>query len=254
MENNRRGSEIFLGVIGVATLVVAIIGATFAFFSASTNSAENAVTAQSTTVSLNYADITGTNLKSALIPAAERIATFAALDQDGSGNTNEQCVDDNGNDVCGVYQFTVTNPSSTTSQDITFTLDVALNGFTNLKYKIYEGEAADLTAGATSGTPAESTVAESGTFPGVASGAAHQTVALTGLNKQLGTSTSGNDSVTYTMVIWLDETGKNQSAGAGATSPETDEAGKSFAAQMTVTSGSGGGVTGVISAAGTQTP
>ena len=33
MENNGRG--IFYGVIGVATLIVAIIGATFAYFSAS---------------------------------------------------------------------------------------------------------------------------------------------------------------------------------------------------------------------------
>ena len=34
MENNN-GRGIFYGVIGVATLVVAIIGATFAFFAAS---------------------------------------------------------------------------------------------------------------------------------------------------------------------------------------------------------------------------
>ena len=81
MENNRRGSEIFLGVIGVATLVVAIIGATFAFFSASTNSDADAISVQSTTLALNYTDITGTNLKSALIPATERVATYAALNQ-----------------------------------------------------------------------------------------------------------------------------------------------------------------------------
>ena len=36
MENNGRG--IFYGVIGVATLVVAIIGATFAYFSAQAGS------------------------------------------------------------------------------------------------------------------------------------------------------------------------------------------------------------------------
>ena len=34
-ENNRKGSGVFYAVVGVATLVVAIIGATFAFFSAS---------------------------------------------------------------------------------------------------------------------------------------------------------------------------------------------------------------------------
>ena len=34
-ENNRKGPGVFYAVMGVATLVVAIIGATFAFFSAS---------------------------------------------------------------------------------------------------------------------------------------------------------------------------------------------------------------------------
>ena len=33
-ENNRKGSGVFYAVVGVATLVVAIIGATFAYFSA----------------------------------------------------------------------------------------------------------------------------------------------------------------------------------------------------------------------------
>ena len=248
MENKRRGSEIFLGVIGVATLVVAIIGATFAFFSASTNSAENAVTAGSTTLGLSYSDTTGTNLKSSLIPASDRIATYAALDQDGSNNTNAQCVDDLGNDVCGVYQFTVTNPSTTTTQDITFTLDVALNTFANLHYKIYSGVAADLTAGAVSGTPAESTVVASGTFPGVASGATHQTVTLSALNTRLGIASPDN-AVTYTMIIWIHETKYDTNPANGGDQTTTDS-GKSFAAQMLVSSGSGGGVTGVISAAG----
>ena len=125
MENNRRGSEIFLGVIGVATLVVAIIGATFAFFSASTSSANDAISVNSTTLSLNYADTTGTNLKLNLIPATEAIATFAALNQpETNANENEQCIDDNGNEVCSVYRFTVTNPSESTTQDITVTLNL----------------------------------------------------------------------------------------------------------------------------------
>ena len=35
MEENRKGTGVFYAVVGVATLVVAIIGATFAYFSAS---------------------------------------------------------------------------------------------------------------------------------------------------------------------------------------------------------------------------
>lgn len=40
---NKNGQGIFLGVVGVATLVVAIIGATFAFFSAQTQSEAGAI-------------------------------------------------------------------------------------------------------------------------------------------------------------------------------------------------------------------
>ena len=40
---NKKGSGIFLGVVSVATLVVAIIGATFAYFSASVSSNEGAI-------------------------------------------------------------------------------------------------------------------------------------------------------------------------------------------------------------------
>ena len=40
---NKNGQGVFLGVVGVATLVVAIIGATFAFFSAQTQSEAGAI-------------------------------------------------------------------------------------------------------------------------------------------------------------------------------------------------------------------
>ena len=53
-KNNGRG--VFYGVIGIATLVVAIIGATFAYFSATTNSADNAVQAGGAKITLAYDD------------------------------------------------------------------------------------------------------------------------------------------------------------------------------------------------------
>ena len=42
MENGK-GNAIFLGIVSIATLIVAIIGATFAYFSATTESSPNAV-------------------------------------------------------------------------------------------------------------------------------------------------------------------------------------------------------------------
>lgn len=54
-ENNRKGPGVFYAVVGVATLVVAIIGATFAYFSAS-------ATPDTTTVTGQTNNITGSNL------------------------------------------------------------------------------------------------------------------------------------------------------------------------------------------------
>ena len=78
MENNRKGTGIFYGVIGVATLIITIIGATFAYFSATTNSAEGAITAQGAELTLGYTDL-DTGLKSNLIPIKQfaRINTLS---------------------------------------------------------------------------------------------------------------------------------------------------------------------------------
>ena len=275
MENNRRGSEIFLGVIGVATLVVAIIGATFAFFSASTNSESNAVSVQSTALGLDFVDSINKNLKTHLIPAAENIATYAALMQSITPNQgdNAQCVDDNGNDVCGVYQFTVCNgtlevvneaktnncqATSNSTQDVYFTLNVATNEFTNLKYKIYTGAVTNLTSSSTaktSGTTFPSSGSSTQLKLGNLSAAEDEDLdndgQADGMKYHLGTA-AGSNSVTYTMVIWLDETGSNQSVADSATlqNNESRESGKAFAAGITVSTGSGSGVTGVIAAAG----
>ena len=51
MENNN-GKGIFYGVIGVATLVVAIIGATFAYFTATATN-DNTIAGNAATVGLN---------------------------------------------------------------------------------------------------------------------------------------------------------------------------------------------------------
>lgn len=281
MENKKRGSEIFLGLIGVATLVVAIIGATFAFFSASANSATNAISVGSTDIKLDFVDSTMTNLKSGLIPATQTIATYAALEQTlpATQGENEQCIDDMGNEVCGVYQFTICNgtlvldsqtnektdtctANATSTQEVTFTLNIVTNTFTNLKYAIYTGAVTSLSS---SSTPkiAATTFPASGSVPlqlGNLTSAedydADDDGEPDGLVYRLGTAANAN-AVTYTMVIWLNETGENQSdtgVTAGTTdaqSGNTNESGKSFAAGINIsTGGNSGGITGVISAAG----
>ena len=64
MDNNK-GQTIFLSVIGIATLLVAIVGATFAWFSTTisgTGTTANITTAQVSALSLEGTTITGTNV------------------------------------------------------------------------------------------------------------------------------------------------------------------------------------------------
>lgn len=102
-ENNRKGPGIFYAVVGVATLVVAIIGATFAYFSASNTN--NTVITGSTSEAANLA-LEVKQLDTAaggLIPMYDNLA--------GQG-VNNNCVDSNGNTVCHVYQIKLTNGKS----------------------------------------------------------------------------------------------------------------------------------------------
>ena len=254
---NNKGSGIFLGVIGVATLIVAIIGATFAFFGANISSPEGAVSVTTTQLSLGYSDII-TGLKKNLIPAEHWVAEHAGTDETYLSTHNE-CIDTNGNEVCGTYTFTIGNPSFTTAQDLYGSVKVITNDFTNLWFRIYEvveGEDEEVTLVQKIG-PTK--------FP-----TAEGTVDLDGLNQQLLPSssdtaeTSGFDATkpltytkvekectnskqetytcsnvkTYKMLIWLEETGTNQ----------TDaESGKTITASVTFTTASDtSGVTGVI--------
>jgi len=152
MENNGKGTNIFLGVIGVATLIVAIIGATFAFFGAETTGGTDTLKLQSTKLDLSFEDDGGSNLKTNLIPAETWIAEYAAMeqlsqteidaekakDEDYTYSGNLQCKDDNGNDVCGVYTFSIANPSNTTSQTLYATFNAVSNEFTDLHFRIYD--------------------------------------------------------------------------------------------------------------------
>ena len=105
--NNKRG--IFYGVIGVATLVVAIIGATFAYFTAAQDVANN-ITGNMATVSfgLDVEKVTTAGDTSGLIPMSNNMVERAVSNASEKGT----CIDDAGNAVCQVYKVTVTNDST----------------------------------------------------------------------------------------------------------------------------------------------
>ena len=118
-KNNGRG--IFYGVIGVATLVVAIIGATFAYFTASQD-IQNAVTGNMATITfdLKVTKVTKADeAKGGMIPMSNTMVEAALTGKEdvlsggdgdvGADSDPEICVDDNGNAVCQIYKIAVIN-------------------------------------------------------------------------------------------------------------------------------------------------
>ena len=263
---NRRGNEIFLGVVGVATLVVAIIGATFAFFGATAQSTETAVAAGGAKLQLGYKDDVE-HLKYNLIPATNEIAHFAATNAAHIADlTKGECKDDYGNEVCGIYIFTIGNPSTTTQQglfgNIKIVAGTAETDFVNLWFEILDEtgktvvgpmafndalrnkenviELTELTQ-QLSPSPAGTFDAEDPTkYPKVCTygEVTNPDEVEEGKDPILCTQTNVR---TYKMVMWIKEMDRNQT---------TEDSGKVFAAGINFTSANDKtGVTGVISAA-----
>lgn len=231
MENNN-GRGIFYGVIGVATLIVAIIGATFAYFSAQQSSEEDVIKTSGAKVGLTWLE-NKDGLKNNLIPV-DTTKLFASGVING---TETGCKDTNEYNVCSVYQFGVENPGSV-SQDITVSLDSVTNSFknykttgtTNLRYAIFDGwESPESLAGALVG---ETAVGEGqNALSGVIAALNKTLSAADATDAKTDTSAKTGDTARYTIVLWIKDTGEAQD----------DDQEKAFAAGVTISGATGGG-------------
>lgn len=173
--NGNNTTNTFNLIIGIATLLIAILGATFAYFSATARSAENDVTVKSAYVSISYDG--GTEIKASnLIPASLNVAlkkyqkerysfvnnasvikpynpnidnnNDGVIDElDGyiidydvySNDVDRKCVDAKGKEVCYVYQFSIMSDGAEGQEtDIIASIKINTNGFDNLSYMLYE--------------------------------------------------------------------------------------------------------------------
>ncbi len=132
----RKGSGTFLIIVSVLTLIVAIVGATFAYFTAQLSN-DTPVEVQSykfsAGMSVEQARPTATKTEEgykALIPLDDD-NIIKAVDEDLNN-----CVDKNGYLVCKAYKITISNTGSAMS--LTGKLTAETNGFTNLKYQILD--------------------------------------------------------------------------------------------------------------------
>ena len=131
MENDGKG--IFYGVIGVATLIVAIIGATFAYFTATaSNTSTIAGNAASVGLKLDVVHISTTANKG-LVPQKKAALPSAMKGVNSTAGADDACVDANGNTVCQVYKITVENTGSAEAK-LNGTLTLEKGTVTNLKW------------------------------------------------------------------------------------------------------------------------
>lgn len=225
-KNNRNGNGIFLGVVSVATLIVAIIGATFAYFSASTESDENAVNlgAYEYKLSLSMSQVYPENASAAsgIIPL---VANKTIDNAEAPNNTNllyalnvasKKCVDDNGLTVCALYKVEILNDGSnpvTLNGQIQTTSNEAADGddrtpFENLTYQALNGEEGEFTL---DGSPV--TISGNvGEFTDI------QSLEVTGavLSDTDGSVTTQGKGVAY-VLIYLNDKDTDQSKEMGAT-------------------------------------
>jgi len=196
MENNGKG--LFYGVIGVATLIVAIIGATFAYFTATANGDAN--------LEGNIANVSG-----ALTVTVQRVSTGAngdliplddtLLSTAVTGYNNTSCLDIDGYTACQVYSVTITN-TGTVSTDYTTTMaSFTAASASNMKWARISG--------ATNGTVLDAAGANSSVA--ASSYGTTDTYPVTfDSSTTLGAAGSGSNSATFYIVVWLDDPGSPQ--------------------------------------------
>ena len=223
MENSK-GRGIFLGVVSVATLIVAIIGATFAWFSASVGSGENDVnlTAYQFDADLTVERVfpTAENASKKIIPfVPDKVLREGQGDQTNNMNyalneATNKCVDSSGYLVCSLYKITVTNNGSdaieldgsvTTMETTPTETGTTLTANGDLKAQIisYDGGKYPYTHNLSKALALPNTVSGSGKL------------IMDPATLTVGATPGANTAELY-VLVWLNDSAENQSTMMGA--------------------------------------
>ena len=195
MENNGRG--IFYGVIGVATLIVAIIGATFAYFSASATNDQDVTgtTASGASLAIAISKVSATGTEKNMVPM---LSTDLQKGVTGVTEKGGSCKDANGNTVCEVFKVTVTNGSADIGLNVKGTMNLTSTA-KNMKWQV---------------------LTDATTVDGTATTVAQGAEGVITNNQALAASGTHD----FYLVVWLEETNAAQDA---------DDAGKTFTGTVT---------------------
>jgi hypothetical protein len=122
--DKKKKKFLLLTLIVIATAILISVGSTFAYFTAMVGSPDNAVSLTAAVFQIDLEDDISL-IKSQVIPSQERYVDLAInrLDENGEFikpyeedgkmvRDYTACIDDNENEICSIYTFTVINPIS----------------------------------------------------------------------------------------------------------------------------------------------
>ena len=141
--NEFKGRGLFYGVIAVAVFIIMAVGATFAYFTATTSSADSTLRTGSTTLELDYISYESAWMRDDLIPVKSAVVEYSFQNQsdltirDTGTMSNALCKDDFGNSICSVYVFQVRNEANS-PQNVSIDVVSERNEFGSLHAMAYE--------------------------------------------------------------------------------------------------------------------
>lgn len=200
-EKKKVNRPLIYAIIGVALLILAVSGSAYAFFTASATSDEftgNTLDVKIDKPVVKLVSNTGTK-GAGLIPIYDGSVSGHTTNQlINAVNSTYNCVDSNGYTVCKVYSITITN-SGTGATTVNTSINLTAAD-TNITWAKMTGKN---TFGSLKGT--DNTLAT-------------------------GTALNGNGTITQYFVVYLKNTGDNQTS---------TDAGKSFSGTVTVAASTG---------------
>lgn len=250
--------QYFILIVYALTIIVTIIGATFAYFTAMVSSNENAVSMLAAEYKIELEDDTSL-IKTKLIPSAEIYvdrASYLRIDEDKNfippyEEDGEKvldktaCIDDNLQEICSIYTFTIINPMTSNELPARVILNPTVNSFENLYFKVVDEEK-NVVQEATHITN------KVGSEPDGTGSDKPEPIVIDGIEVKLdkasvdaSTGKVVPTTATYSIIMWIMETGENQTQSDGN---------RLFAGGIVVESSGadGGGITGVFSAGGEE--
>ena len=260
--NKKKKKQLFTLIIIIAMIILIAVGSAFAYFNASVSSVENAVSMTAAEFKVDLDDDTSL-IKTSLIPSAEIYvdrATIERLDEDKNfikpyekdGEIIEEktaCVDDNLQEICSIYTFTIMNPMKNAELPVIVTLNPTVNSFQNLYFKVVDEEKKVVHTATHIIDDREYTLDANGNKI-YESGSRISPIKIDGINVTLPKATEENGVIipskaTFSIILWIMETGKDQTA---------DDSKQVFAGAINIQSGgiNGGGITGMLTAGGEE--